>query len=138
MRRVVLDASMALAWCFPDEASDYADGVLLSLEGKTVLVPAIWSLEVANAIWVGERKKRLKPGEVQRFTALLDSLSLALDVRSLSDHVNSVLPLAHEHDLSAYDAAYLELSIRYGAPLATFDGKLQRAARKAGIKVFAG
>jgi len=53
---VAIGASTALAWCFPDETNDYADRVLLALEGKTLLVPAIWSIEIANALLVGERK----------------------------------------------------------------------------------
>jgi hypothetical protein len=46
-----VDAYTALAWCFPDEISEYADRVLVALESKTILVPAVWSLEVANALW---------------------------------------------------------------------------------------
>jgi predicted nucleic acid-binding protein len=135
---VVVDASVALAWCFPDEASDYADGVLVALEGQTILVPAVWGLEIANAVLVGERSKRLGQPEIRRFTTLLESLSLVQDVQPVGDHVSNVLPLAREYSLSAYDAAYLELSIRHGAPLATLDEKLQKAAQKAGIKTFAG
>ena len=138
MTRVVVDASTALAWCFPDETSDYADGVLVSLERKTMLVPAVWSLEIANAVLVGERKKRLNQPEIRRFTTLLKSLSLVQDVQPVGEHVDNVLPLAHKYSLSAYDAAYLELSIRHGAPLATLDVKLQKAARQAGITLFTG
>jgi predicted nucleic acid-binding protein len=64
LNRVVVDASIALAWCFPDETSDSADGVLVSLEGNTILVPSIWSLEIANAVLVGERRKRLSQAEI--------------------------------------------------------------------------
>jgi predicted nucleic acid-binding protein len=135
---VVVDASTALAWCFPDETSDYADGVLVSLERKTMLVPAVWGLEIANAVLAGERKKRLNQPEIQRFITLLESLSLVQDVQPVGQHVSNVLPLARQYGLSAYDAAYLELSIRHGAPLATLDGKLQKAAQKAGVKIFAG
>ena len=138
MSTVVVDASTTLAWCFPDEASDYADGVLVLLEGRTILVPAIWSLEVVNAVLVGERKKRLRQSEIQRFATLLESLSLIQDTQPVGEHVANVLPLAREHNLSAYDAAYLELSVRYGAPLATLDTKLQKAAQKAGVTIFAG
>jgi predicted nucleic acid-binding protein len=134
----VVDASVALAWCFPDESSDYADAVLVALEGRTILVPAIWGLEIANAVLAGERSKRLRQPEIRRFTTLLEGLSLVQDVQPVSDHMRNVLPLAREYGLSAYDAAYLELSIRRSAPLATLDGKLQKAARKAGTKVFAG
>ena len=135
---VVVDASVALAWCFPDEAGDYADSVLVALEGRTMLVPAIWGLEIANAVLAGERSKRLRQPEIRRFTTLLEGLSLVQDVQPVCHHVSNVLPVAREYSLSAYDAAYLELSIRHGAPLATPDRKLRRAARKAGIEVFAG
>jgi predicted nucleic acid-binding protein len=135
---VVVDASIALAWCFPDETSNYADGVLVSLEGKTILVPPIWGLEIANAVLVGERRKRLNQPEIRQFTALLESLSLVQDVQQVANYVNEVLPLARTHGLSAYDAAYLELAIRHGAPLATLDEKLQKAAKLTGIKLFEG
>jgi hypothetical protein len=71
----VVDASTALAWCFPDETNEYADIVLIALEGKTMLVPSIWPLEIANAVLVGERAKRLRQPEIQRFTALLASFA---------------------------------------------------------------
>ena len=136
MTGVVVDASTALAWCFPDEASEYADGVLVGLEGHTILVPAIWSLELANAVLVGERKKRLNQPEIKSFTTLLENLPVVQDTQPSIETVRSVLPLARAHGLSAYDAAYLELSIRHGAPLASLDGKLQKAAAAAGIKLF--
>jgi predicted nucleic acid-binding protein len=135
---VVVDASIALAWCFPDETSDRAEDILVSLEGKTMLVPAVWSLEIANAVLVGERRKRLNHPEIKRFTTLLESLSIVQDARPVANHVKDVLPLARAHGLSAYDAAYLELSIRHGAPLATLDEKLQEAAKRAGITIFEG
>jgi predicted nucleic acid-binding protein len=78
----------------------------------------------------------LRQPEIRRFTTLLDSLSLVQDVQSVGEHVSNVLPLARQYNLSAYDAAYLELSIRHGTPLATLDGKLQKAAQKAGIVIF--
>jgi predicted nucleic acid-binding protein len=132
----VIDASTALAWCFPDETSDYADGVLVALEGKTILVPALWSLEIANAVLVGERKKRLGQPEILRFTTLLEGLSVLQDVQSVGDRLSKVIPLAREYSLSAYDAAYLELSIRHGVPLATLDERLEKAAKEAGVKIF--
>jgi predicted nucleic acid-binding protein len=135
---VVVDASVALAWCFPDEASEYADRVLVALDGLAVMVPAIWGLEVANAVLTGERGKRIKPPEIQRFTALLEGLSPAQDFQPVAHHVNQVLPLAREYGLSAYDAAYLELAIRRGVPLAGLDGKLRKAAQKSGVTIFCG
>jgi len=98
---MVIDASTTLAWCFPDEHSGYADAALVALKGKDAFVPAVCALEVANAIVVGERQKRIHQAEIARFT---------------------------QHSLSAYDAAYLELAIRRNAPLAKLDRRLEKAA----------
>jgi predicted nucleic acid-binding protein len=133
---IVIDASVALAWCFPDEASDYADGVLLALEGRTALVPPIWSVEITNALLVGERRKRIRPPEARRFVELLKGLSILEDTQPFADTMSNILPLAREHDLSAYDAAYLDVAVRQGAPLATLDAALQKAGRTAGINIF--
>jgi len=133
---IVIDASVALAWCFPDEASDYADGVLVALEDRTAMDPAIWSTEITNALLVGERRKRIRQPEVRRFVELLKGLSILEDRQPFADTLGNVLPLAREHVLSAYDAAYLDVAVRHGAPLATLDGTLQKAGRAAGIKIF--
>ncbi len=133
---IVIDASVALAWCFPDEASDYADGVLVALDGRTAMVPAVWPVEVANALLVGERRKRIRQPEVRRFVELLKGLSILEDGQPFADTVSNILPLAREHDLSAYDAAYLDVAVRHGAPLATLDKALQKAGRAAGVKIF--
>jgi predicted nucleic acid-binding protein len=138
LTEIVVDASTALAWCFPDETSEQADAILAALEGKTMLVPALWALEIANAILVGERKKRLRQPEIRRFTTLLENLSLVQDAQPAGEYIRSVIPLAREYDLAAYDAAYLELSMRHSAPLATLDAKLQKAADRAGVEIFNG
>jgi predicted nucleic acid-binding protein len=138
LKRVVVDASIALAWCFPDETSEYADRVLVALEDHTILVPAVWCLELANAILVGERKKRLSQTEIKSFTILLENLSIVQDAQPVIDNIRSVLPLARAHGLTAYDAAYLELSIRHGAGLATLDRTLRNAAKASGVELFAG
>ena len=101
-----------------------------------ILVPAIWSLEIANAVLVGERTKRLRQPEILRYTTLLESLSVLQDVQPAGDLVSNVLPLARKYSLSAYDAAYLELSMRQAAPLATLDGRLVKAAKRAGVAIF--
>lgn len=127
MSSVVIDASVALAWCFPGEGSGYADTVLVELRGNSILVPSVWALEVANGVMVGERSKCLHQPEIRRFRTLLENLSAVQDLQSLSEYVRNVLPLAREHGLSAYDAAYLELSVRHSAPTETAkSGKVRR------------
>jgi predicted nucleic acid-binding protein len=133
----VVDASVALAWGFPDEGNEYADAVLLNLERDTMLVPALFAVEVANALVVGERRKRLRQAEIRRYLALMEELPIIQDVQPIGDMMSAALALARELGLSAYDAAYLELAIRQGAPLATLDNGLGTAARKAGVQVYA-
>ncbi|MFO0697807.1 MAG: type II toxin-antitoxin system VapC family toxin [Nitrospira sp.] len=135
MKSVVLDASVALAWCFPDEQSPYADQVLQALEGRSVLVPAIWPLEIANGLLVGERRKRLSQAEVVRFIDLLEILPVQEVSVPISTQIAGVLPVAREYGLSAYDAPYLDVAIKHGADLATADDMLEKAARKAGISI---
>ncbi|HTD44168.1 MAG TPA: type II toxin-antitoxin system VapC family toxin [Bryobacteraceae bacterium] len=137
MSEIVLDASVVLAWAFPDEGSEYADAVLVSLEGETILVPSLWAVEVTNGLAVGERRKRLREAEIRRFLALLQGLPILQDIQSPGDAMNGILPLAREYGLSAHDAAYLELAVRKGAPVATLDTGLRKAAREAGIPVYA-
>ena len=136
MRGVVVDASVALAWCFPDESSEDADSVLQKLKGQTILAPAVWALEVSNGLLVGERQKRLRQPEIARFIGLLGGLSVLQDCQTVSESVAYILPLARDYGLSAYDAAYLELAVRHNAPLASLDASLQKAARKAGVPIF--
>jgi predicted nucleic acid-binding protein len=81
-------------------------------------------------------RKRIRPPEVRRFVELLKGLSILEDGQPFFDTVSNVLPLARERDLSAYDAAYLDVAVRQGAPLATLDAALQKAGRTAGINIF--
>jgi predicted nucleic acid-binding protein len=133
---IVIDASVALAWCFPDEASDYADYVLVALEGHSILVPTLWPIEITNALLVAERRNRVKQSTIRQFVALLNGLTVLLVSQSVTESVSNVLPLAREYNLSAYDAAYLDVALRHGIPLATLDNNLQKAGAKAGIKIF--
>lgn len=132
----VLDCSVTMAWCFDDEATPYTDGVRDGLAALRAVVPSLWSLEVANATIVGERRKRLDAARSQRFIALLEALPIILDDETGNRAFGDVIHLARAHQLSAYDAAYLELAIRRGLPLACLDGKLKAAATAAGVLLF--
>jgi predicted nucleic acid-binding protein len=89
----VIDASVALPWCFPNEASDYADGALVALDGQTIPVPALWPIEIANAVLVAEQRKRIKQPEILRFVGLLNELTVAMDSPPVADTVSNLLPL---------------------------------------------
>lgn len=138
MTGIVVDASVALAWCFPDEASEYAEAVLGALDGRSILVPSVWPLEITNALVVAERRKRISPPEIRRFVELLEGLTIHENSLPVAGSVSNILPLAREYGLSAYDASYLEVAIRNGAALATLDAGLEKAGRKAGVAILAG
>ncbi len=128
----VLDASITLAWFFEDETDAYAESVQDSLASAVAVVPALWHLEVGNALLVGERKKRAAEAKVTHFLTLLSSLPLTVDEETAARAWGDTLGLARAHGLSAYDGAYLELALRQGLPLATLDEPLRAALRTVG------
>jgi predicted nucleic acid-binding protein len=125
-----------MAWCFDDEASAYTDGVRDSLADMRAVAPAIWPHEAANATIVGERRGRLDEARSRRFFVLLAALPIILDQETGNRAFGDIVQLARTYQLSAYDAAYLELAIRRGLPLACLDGKLKTAASAAGVVLF--
>jgi predicted nucleic acid-binding protein len=132
----VIDASVALAWGLADEASEQAERVLVGIEGCEVVVPALWTVEITNALVVAERRKRIREPDIRRFVELLGGLAVRLDALGLVESVSNLLPLAREYGLPAYDAAYLDVALRHEAALASLDERLQKAAKKAGVEAF--
>ncbi|MFP4649867.1 MAG: type II toxin-antitoxin system VapC family toxin [Desulfobacterales bacterium] len=131
----VIDNSVVMAWCFGDEANDYADSVLEQLTENTALVPALWPLEVVNVLLVAERKKRLRFADSARFLALLSALPIVVDHQGRKTIMKELLSLGRSSELSAYDAAYLDLAMRNNCPVATLDKKLLEAAKKLDVPV---
>lgn len=133
MKRFVLDNSVVMAWYFEDEANAYTAAILESLAASEALVPTVWPLEVANVLLVGERKGRGTEARTSRFVALLGALPIRVDAATSQHALSVILTLAREQGLSTYDAAYLELAMREGVPLATQDKALRRAAEACGV-----
>jgi predicted nucleic acid-binding protein len=137
LNRFVFDTSVALAWCFEDEHSAQADRILDLLISATAMVPAIWPIEVGNALLAAERRKRITPAGVSSSLRLLGSLRIRLDDAGPSLNSEDLVILARSQNLSVYDAVFLRLAMREGIPLATLDRSLARAARRAGVSVLA-
>ncbi|HXX21819.1 MAG TPA: type II toxin-antitoxin system VapC family toxin [Terriglobia bacterium] len=133
----VLDGSLALAWYFKDEADPYADAVAARFPAVRALVPLIWPWEVANALLTGERRQRCTEAQATKWLTYLRSLPIAVDDETNDRAWSEVLGLGRTHRLSAYDAAYLELALRRGLPLATLDDRLKSAASAVGVLAFA-
>lgn len=137
MSAFVLDASMAMAWHFADEETARTLAVEERTDRDTVVVPAHWFADVANALLVGERRKRSTPANSAEFIERLGSLTIEVDEIVPERAWTEVLPLARAHGLTVYDTAYLELAERRGLPLASLDGALNDAARRVGIELVA-
>jgi predicted nucleic acid-binding protein len=130
----VLDCSMTMPWAFQDETSPESERILQRLQADTAIAPAVWPLEVCNALVNAQRRGRLAAEKSARFVTALSRLPISTEDGDSRVFVD-VLPLALEHGLSSYDAAYLELAVRRQVPLATLDADLARAARAAGVEV---
>lgn len=135
MTDFVLDASIALAWCFEDEATAGTRRILARLDTEFASVPAIWPVEIANVLTIAERRRRITRADSAEFIATLENLVVSVDEETSSLALTRILDLAREQRLTAYDAAYLELAMRLGVPLASKDGPLCDAAERVGVTV---
>jgi predicted nucleic acid-binding protein len=134
MTAFVLDASVAVAWCFADESTPAALALLDRLRGAPAYVPTLWALEVGNIVLGAERRHRIAQARTAEFLGILGELDIRIDPDPPGRAFRDVLPLARERRLTTYDAAYLELAMRLGLPLATKDVALIRAAEALRVK----
>ena len=136
---LVLDASAALAWIYirrdPAEA-DRARRVLAHLNDQPAIVPDFWHLEVVNALLTGQRRGVVTLSMALDFLAKLDCLPIETDRSSMSERKAHIFALAREYGLTAYDATYLDVALRSGTALVSFDRKLARAQQAAGVPSF--
>jgi predicted nucleic acid-binding protein len=137
LTRFVLDASVALSWIADEPPSPYAIRAMKRLlDGDRAFVPALWHLEVANWFVVALRRKIIDDVDSDLcLSALDDVIAAAVDTETATFHIRKTLGTARSFQLSAYDATYLDLSLREGLPLATLDKSLREAATKAGVKL---
>ncbi len=129
----VLDCSVAMAWVFADEATEETARLLDSLVDDRAYVPSLWPVEVASVLLAATRRGRIGLEEWSAIRANLEALPIEIDPVSPSRAWGAALDLARKHELSAYDAMYLELAVRLQVPLATLDRKLRTAGQAAGI-----
>lgn len=131
---LVLDCSATLPWIFADEARPETDHLLDTLTtGTRAWVPALWHLELGNVLLGAMRRERIDQAGVEAFLSRLDAYDIAVDEETISRAWGKTLDLAQQHNLSTYDAAYLELALRRHLPLATLDRALIAAAERAGV-----
>jgi len=130
---IVVDASVALAWCFKDELTEATAQLREQLRTSVAAVPLLWFIEIANVLALAERRGRITVAESAQLIGLFETLDIEVDGETASLAFTRILDLAREQGLTAYDAAYLELAMRLGVPLASKDRDLCDAAERVGV-----
>jgi predicted nucleic acid-binding protein len=131
MERFVLDCSISLAWCFPDQTTPETHAVLERLEKKQkAVVPGQWYWETANVLGIAVRQKRITRAHCDNYLQTLSRLRIVSDDESFKRTLSDTLVLTMHMNVTAYDAAYLELAQRLDIPLATADKHMSRLARE--------
>jgi predicted nucleic acid-binding protein len=134
--RFVVDASVVLAWCFPDEDSPLAQRVAQMFKhGDMAIAPAFWPHEVLNALLAGEKRKRISRELIRAFLNDMAALPIGLQELPAAAVFDRIQSLSREYGLTPYDAAYLDLAQSNRLPLATLDQDLIRACRKARVEL---
>jgi predicted nucleic acid-binding protein len=137
--KLVLDASVSLAWLFERANKKEiicAALVLQELAHAETYVPSLWHTEVTNALLVAERRKVVMKAQVIDYLNKLSHLPIITDETPVQLRREEVMSLAREYALTTYDATYLDLALRNNATIATFDNKLIQATRCAGGLVY--
>jgi len=132
MKPMVIDASMAAAWVIDDEKTTSGNRILEeSRMFETITIPLFW-YEIRNLLIMHEKRGRGVPGSA---LILLHTLrKFAIKEQAGGDDA-FIVSLAFQHNLSAYDAAYLALAMSSDAILATNDRKLAQAAIISNVEV---
>ena len=130
---LIVDASVVVAWFARNQASDYTDRIRRQARNQRLHVPAVWPLEFANALWQLQRRKLLSDGQVDTIIDLAEPLDIVVHGEALAPR--RLVAVARIHDLTAYDASYLDLALTLRYPVACRDGALKGALRAAGAKL---
>jgi predicted nucleic acid-binding protein len=132
---LVIDAAVALSWLFPRvklEEAALADQALDAMASQPAIVPALWHAEIANGLLAAERRKVVNQAQTFDYLGRLSRLAIRTDEVSVAVRREIVMSLAREHSLNAANATYLDVALRFGATLASFDSTLVAAMRRAG------
>lgn len=130
----VLDNSVVTGWYIRSQATDYTEAIANRLETDRALVPALWQLEFANVLKTACARGTLSIDTARLITDTIGALPIEVDAGP-APGARQLLELAVRYQLSSYDAAYLELAMRHGIPIASQDARLREAALAAGVSL---
>ena len=127
---------MAIAWVHPGQANDESNTWLAHIaNGAELVEPSRWPLEIANALLMLQRRRKITASERDEARNLLAAMPAALDHGGAERAFRALSALPHAEGLSVYDAAYLDLFIRLKLPLACKAGPLSSAAARRRVRV---
>jgi predicted nucleic acid-binding protein len=130
---VVIDGTVALAWCLGDETSGQADLVLSLLATTRAAVPSHWELEVVQGLMAAERRGHIDSGDLDRLIGLMAALPVDIEPPGRSEALRVTQRLAKRHTLTPFEASYIELALRRAFQLVTMDPAVAQAARLEGV-----
>ncbi len=133
MTTAVIDSSIALTWCFEDEASPETDALFERVRDEGAVVPVLWHLELGNVLLQAEKRGRISATDASVRLDLIAELPISVDQEATVRAWREILTLARVQRLTAYHATYLELAVRRRLPLFTLDRDLAEAARRADV-----
>jgi predicted nucleic acid-binding protein len=135
-RRWVVDASVAVGWVHAGQATEQTQAMLEALfEGAEAFVPALWPVEVSNALLVLERRGKITAADRQTALEHLAALPIEIDHEMARLAFGEASALATAQKLTVYDALYLELAVRLEVALVCRDGALREAAKRLRVPV---
>jgi predicted nucleic acid-binding protein len=133
--RFIVDASVGFAWVYQGQATPETDHLLNEVAaGATVIVPALWFLEMSNVLLIAQRRHRLTAGQRKAAMEKLAAMQLTVDEEGFRNAFGKTSELAEKYGLTIYDATYLELALRRSLPLASRYEALKNAAKQCGLK----
>ena len=133
---IVVDASVAMGWIVPSQATPLAESALTAVTEDTGWVPAYFGIEMARGLRTRERRSLLTSERVDAALHTLRALPLRQDGTAALELVETIVALARGQSVRTADAGYLELALRMNLPLATQDAALARAAMRTGATLF--
>ena len=135
MKKFVIDNSVVVSWLLEEEHVKKSREILNKLSSHQVCVPSIWPYELANALFVAEKRKRIKEADSVAFICDLKNLPIIIEESSFERIGKDVLSLSREHKITVYDASYIELALRKDLALASFDKEIIKVCKKIGVVV---
>lgn len=117
-----------IAWLLGERRRREIEDSYSQLQDRPVVVPAHWAIEISNALRAYLRTGHLSLVDFQAVLETFDFMQIRIDQPIGVDEIGPIAQFALTHDLTAHDAAYVQLALRHRATLATLDNAMRRAA----------